>query len=65
MMCDMNCLCGGEVDDCEVWSYAVRPPASSATTWSCPPIVPGEKLCSFSTSLSFDIRGTLPMTEPP
>ena len=39
MMIDMNCLCDGEVDDCEVLSYAVQPCVN--------PIVPGEKLYSF------------------
>ena len=32
-MSDMNCLCEGEVDDCEVLNYAVQPPSSSSRLW--------------------------------
>ena len=53
MMGDTNCLSDGKVDDCEVLRYAVQPPSSRTASW---PIVPGEKLCSFSTSLSGGIR---------
>ena len=37
IMGDMNCLCEGEVDYCEVLSYAVKPPSS----WT----VPSSRLC--------------------
>ena len=42
--------CEGEVDDCEVLSYTVQP------FGRVQPNVPGEKLCSFRTSLSGGIR---------
>ena len=44
------------VDDCEVLRYAVQPPSSWTDPWSRPADCAGEKLCSFSTSLSGGIR---------
>ena len=36
MLGDTNCLCEGEVDDCEVLRYAVQPPSSRTAPWSRP-----------------------------
>ena len=36
MLGDTNCLCEGEVDDCEVLRYAVQPPSSWTAPWSRP-----------------------------
>ena len=36
MLGDTNCLCEGEVDDCEVLRYAVQPPSSWTAPWSLP-----------------------------
>ena len=34
MLGDTNCLCEGEVDDCEVLKYAVQPQSSWTAPWS-------------------------------
>ena len=62
MLGDTNCLCEGEVDDCEVLRYAVQPPSSWTTPSSRPADSPRGEVVQFQ-DFTFGWH-TMQVTEP-